>query len=342
MVEDEATDGAKRWIEDPFQCLSSFSSVLHALGNALELTTSAIEDLVKGAGGKQEARDKQEARVDLSNLKYWYAKKLTSTSDLIPKVDPFSSLDDFEFSLLAHITDSKTTLGLDKSRCATVGDYPWLPPFEPKLRDTLLSTARQCSVLRGVVQTVQDVHGEFPFDISTLDDGIKHLLRLSSSTAICLFDNQAAATMSMCMLRELIRIVRWLQMKHPNVAVDGKRPAEVLLAMYQTQQQAVLETMCGRLVRDAEFTHESRTSADWCKILGHANENQFPISKTSFHERIRGKGAYPLDAIRMPLQKYRLRIDQLPDGTKTEPLRNKIIEESVPSKRGKNRRTVGK
>ena len=88
-------------------------------------------------------------------------------------------------------------------------------------------------------------------------------------------------------------------------------------------------------VLESELTKDARPTVQWLTILGHANEDKSPISKSTFHDRIHGRGSNPLDAVAVLRQKYRLRVNQLPTDMSTEGSRNAVIEAATPSKRGK-------
>ena len=95
-------------------------------------------------------------------------------------------------------------------------------------------------------------------------------------------------------------------------------------------------TVRGTKVLESELTKDARPTAQWLIILGHANKDKSPISKSTFYDRIHGKGSNPLDAVAVPGQKYRLRVNQLPTDTSTEGSRNAVIEATTPSQRGKS------
>lgn len=95
------------------------------------------------------------------------------------------------------------------------------------------------------------------------------------------------------------------------------------------------QTVRGTVVLESELTRDERDCKQWCIILGYANHDHAPISKTSFHNRIKGNGPNPLDVVAVRGQKYRLRKNQLPTAAATEAARNAIIEAAPPSKRGK-------
>lgn len=96
-------------------------------------------------------------------------------------------------------------------------------------------------------------------------------------------------------------------------------------------------TVRGTQVLESELTKDERPTREWLILLGYANEDELPIAKSSFHNRITGKASNPLDAVYVEPQKYRIRRCQLPTKVMNEGARNAIIEVSPKSKRGKNR-----
>lgn len=72
-----------------------------------------------------------------------------------------------------------------------------------------------------------------------------------------------------------------------------------------------------------EYTEESRPCHEWCAILARMNRG-VKLSKPTFYNW--KKGAPPkIRAILVEGQKWRLHIDDLPDGTKSKPQRAKIV-----------------
>jgi hypothetical protein len=135
-----------------------------------------------------------------------------------------------------------------------------------------------------------------------------------------------------CCKRELTKLAKWIKIKEiqnsDNPPVDPRTPRSP-----KDQHQ----TVRGTVVLESELTRDERDGKQWCIILGYAKDDHTPISKTSFHNRIKGKGPNPLDAVVVRGQKYRLRTNQLPTAANTESARNAIIEAVPPSKRGRKK-----
>lgn len=120
-----------------------------------------------------------------------------------------------------------------------------------------------------------------------------------------------------------------------NPAVAEQSPTPNTTSSTATSQY---KTVRNTVVLESELTRDERPSGQWCIILGHVDDNRVPISKSTFHNRIRGKGSNPLDAVLVLGQKYRLRTNQLPTDAKTESARNAIIEAVPRSKRGRKKK----
>jgi len=122
------------------------------------------------------------------------------------------------------------------------------------------------------------------------------------------------------------------QSEEPNVSPETAKPT-----MTPPTVTGQHQTVRGTFVQESELTKDERPCGQWCIILGYANPEREPIPKTTFHNRIRGEGSNPLDAVLVRGQKYRIRQSQMPTEVKTEGARNSIIEAAPPSKRGKKK-----
>lgn len=332
---DDAVKVAEEWNAHPPRAFEDSGKVIFAVTRAID----AIADIypLKRAEKVTGPGFIPTDPADGTNYSQWFLKRASvSTSRLArPETSP-NSASEMDFELSKSINESSVHSTLHKTIVADAGRDFWASPFEAELRLLLRSTARQCSDFRGVMQTAQDVYGGFPFHLLYVEKTIALLQGLSSPDAIDLSDYTALIIHRSCLLRETIRLTRWIALKRPELQDGADNTVAQLQQLWQQlsqQQQNRLLTIEGKSVRDEDLTPEARLPSEWCVILGHCHTPPVPMPKSTFHDAIHGKGRRPLDAVSVPGQKYRLRIDQLPDGTKAEPLRNNIIREFNESKR---------
>lgn len=279
--------------------------------------------------------------ADETKYSLWFLTRASvSTSRFAPPKTSPNSVNEMDFELSKSITESRVHSTLHKTIVAAAGRDLWASPFEAELRELLRSTASYCSDFRGVMQTAQDGYGGFSFHLPYMEETIAFLQELSSPDAIDLWDYTALIIHRSCLLRETIRLARWIALKRPELQDGANNMEAQLQQLWQQQQQKCSLTIGGKAVCDADLTPEARPPSEWCVILGHYHTPPEPTPKSTFNNAINGKGKHPLDAVRVPGQKYRLRIDQLPDGTKAEPLRNTIIRVFNESKSTEARRTT--
>ncbi len=279
--------------------------------------------------------------ADETKYSLWFLTRASvSTSRLAPPTESPNSVNEMDFELSISIAESRVHSTLHKTIVAAAGRDLWASPFEAELRELLRSTARQCSDFRGVMQTAQDFYGGFPFHVPYIEKTIACLQGLSSPDAIDLWDYKALIIHRSCLLRETIRLARWIALKRPELQAGANNTQAQLQQLWQQQQQTCQLTIGGKAVRDTDLTPEARLPSEWCVILGHYRTPPEPMPKSTFNDAIHGRGKRPLDAVSVPGQKYRLRIDQLPDGTKAEPLRNKIISKFNESKSTEGKQTT--
>ena len=276
--------------------------------------------------------------ADETKYSLWFLTRASvSTSRFAPPKTSPNSVNEMDFELSKSITESRVHSTLHKTIVAAAGRDLWASPFEAELRELLRSTASYCSDFRGVMQTAQDGYGGFPFHLPYMEETIAFLQELSSPDAIDLWDYTALIIHRSCLLRETIRLARWIALKRPELQAGANNTQAQLQQLWQQlwQQQ---QTVRGTAVLESELTKDVRGSKQWCIILGYANPDHEPLSKTNFHNRIKGEGPNPLDAVLVPGQKYRLRTNHLPTAANTEAARIAIIEAAPPSKRGKKKK----
>ncbi len=323
---DDAVKVAEEWNTHPPRAFEDSGRVILAVTRVID----AIADIapLKWAEKVPGSEILPIDPADETKYSQWFLTRASvSTSRLAPPKESPNSANEMDFELSISITESRVHSTLHKTIVTAAGRDLWASPFEAELRELLRSTARQCSDFRGVMQTAQDVYGGFPFHLPYMEKTIAFLQGLSSPDAIDLWDYKALIIHRSCVLRETIRLARWLALKCPELQAGANNTQAQLQQLWQQQQQNLRLTIGGKAVRDADLTPEARLPSEWCVILGHYRTPPERMPKSTFNDAIHGKGKHPLDAVSMPGQKYRLRIDQLPDGTKAEPLRNKIISE---------------
>ena len=310
----------KEWSESPIAALKQCQLIHDAVDKVMNIVVPVGRD--KYSELKNELGDNLFEPDSPTKYSKWCWLAACHGLDVVDDNSP-ESIQDGDFRIAMEITRCKMIQELHIQMTLNATTDMWVSPFEHELAELLLTAARVCCGFRSNIQTAQDVYGGYPFNILTLDDLIQTLARLSSPNAICLSDWFDLKWQFHSFLRELLRLIKWTSLKFPD-----QKTQNALRGLFHQQNEAVVEMMSGKLIQVFELTAEARPAKQWCQVLGHANSDKMPIPRSTFFDRINGKGKYPLDALKMSKGKYRLRTDQLPDGTKSEPLRNKIVEDS--------------
>ena len=110
-------------------------------------------------------------------------------------------------------------------------------------------------------------------------------------------------------------------------------PADFSTLHATGQNPTFSQTLMDALERAAKldggfFTEESRRAGEWCVIFGRETKPPKALTRQMFHNRGTGKKGLRIRAIETSSQRYKIHIDDLPSGAKSEPQRNDIIKNS--------------
>jgi len=85
-----------------------------------------------------------------------------------------------------------------------------------------------------------------------------------------------------------------------------------------------VKTMTGLHLRRNDFTEEDRRPGDWRKIF--ADESGMELPYSTWHDRIKGKKGVLIRVVGRRNQFYYVHKDDLPDGAKSKPQRERILK----------------
>jgi hypothetical protein len=292
---DSVTERVALWMDAPKQCLQDYVSIATLVSEILSQHGLRISH-------------------ELANL----SRQMTAESTFIqndPKVFEFRDIPDsvqlgnrqqailLEFWASGEHQRIDAELELSRTN-RNDPEFCICAPLSSEWQSKSVDASIEWLLFASALQTASDLGCGFPFRVDVATQVAECLRRLSSSCGFRYGDFTRLSTCYSASTSQAIRLGRWIELK------SGKRESDFLLSVN------------GNVAFINELSDEDRLAEEWMIILNHPGE---AMKSSTFYDAIAGKGKRRFDPVKTHVGRYRFRTDELPDGTKTQPLRNTVI-----------------